>query len=69
MGWCGLQVLEEEVEAALKEAAVVSMGTEVSEHDMLNIGALCDQVSAARRVYICLGSDRGFPATCAVFRR
>jgi len=25
------------VEAALKEAAVVSMGTEVSEHDMVNI--------------------------------
>lgn len=36
--------LEEEVEAQLKEAAVVSMGTEVSEEDMLNICALCDQV-------------------------
>lgn len=37
--------LEEEVESQLKEAAVVSMGTEVSEEDMLNIIALCDQVS------------------------
>ena len=37
--------LEEEVESQLKEAAVVSMGTEVSEEDMLNICALCDQVS------------------------
>ena len=38
--------LEEEVEAALKEAAVISMGTEVSEEDLLNIHALCDQVIA-----------------------
>lgn len=37
--------LEEEVESQLKEAAVISMGTEVSEADMLNIVALCDQVS------------------------
>lgn len=36
--------LEEEVEAALKEAAVVSMGTEISEEDVLNIGALATQV-------------------------
>lgn len=36
--------LEEEVESQLKEAAVISMGTEVSEEDMLNIIALCDQV-------------------------
>ena len=36
--------LHEEVEAQLKDAAVVSMGTEVSEEDMLNILALCDQV-------------------------
>lgn len=37
-------ILEEEVEAALKEAAIVSMGTEISEEDVLNIGALCNQV-------------------------
>ena len=35
--------LEEEVEAELKEAAVISMGTEISEADLLNIMALCDQ--------------------------
>eukprot|EP00897_Mesotaenium_endlicherianum_P008455 jgi/Mesen1/7638/ME000004S07901 len=39
-------ILEEEVEADMKEAAVVSMGTEVSEQDMTNIIALCDQVIA-----------------------
>jgi nucleolar protein 58 len=32
------------VEAELKEAAVISMGTEVSEIDLLNIRELCDQV-------------------------
>ena len=37
-------VLDEEVEAALKDAAVVSMGTEISEEDVLNIQALADQV-------------------------
>ena len=35
--------LEEEVESELKEAAVISMGTEISEADLLNIMALCDQ--------------------------
>ncbi|KDD76960.1 putative snoRNA binding domain-containing protein [Helicosporidium sp. ATCC 50920] len=39
-------VLEEEVEAALKEAAVVSMGTEISEDDALHVDALCAQVIA-----------------------
>ncbi|KAL5701417.1 Ribosomal RNA processing protein 1 A [Ranunculus cassubicifolius] len=38
------EVLEEEVEAELKEAAVISMGTEVSEMDLINIKELCDQV-------------------------
>ena len=36
--------LEEEVEEELKEAAVISMGTEISDMDLLNIKALCDQV-------------------------
>jgi len=36
--------LEEEVEETLKESAVVSMGTEISEMDLDNIVALCDQV-------------------------
>ncbi|KAK8943117.1 putative nucleolar protein 5-1 [Platanthera zijinensis] len=38
------EVLQEEVEAELKEAAVISMGTEVSDLDLTNIKELCDQV-------------------------
>ncbi|KAF8728673.1 hypothetical protein HU200_017944 [Digitaria exilis] len=41
------EILEDdEVEAQLKEAAVISMGTEVSDLDLLNIRELCDQVLA-----------------------
>ena len=36
--------MDEEVEASLKETAVISMGTEISEMDLANIVALCDQV-------------------------
>ena len=39
------QILEEEsIEAAVKEAAEVSMGTEISELDVINIQALAEQV-------------------------
>ncbi|KAL1211681.1 putative nucleolar protein 5-2 [Cardamine amara subsp. amara] len=38
------EILGEEVEAGLKEAAVISMGTEVNELDLLHIRELCDQV-------------------------
>ncbi|KAL9233260.1 hypothetical protein vseg_008281 [Gypsophila vaccaria] len=38
------EVLSEEVEAELKEASVISMGTEVSDLDLVNIKQLCDQV-------------------------
>ncbi|KAI3933808.1 hypothetical protein MKW92_020448, partial [Papaver armeniacum] len=38
------EVLPEEIETELKEAAVISMGTEVSELDLMNIKELCDQV-------------------------
>ncbi|KAK4285406.1 hypothetical protein QN277_002106 [Acacia crassicarpa] len=38
------EILPEEVEAGLKEAAMISMGTEVGELDLLNIRELCDQV-------------------------
>ncbi|KAL3156979.1 Nucleolar protein 58 [Trebouxia sp. C0009 RCD-2024] len=38
--------LEEEEESHLKDAAVISMGTEISAEDMMNIEALCDQVIA-----------------------
>jgi hypothetical protein len=41
--------LEEEVEEELKESAVISMGTEISPVDLLNIISLCDQ--ARRRFY------------------
>merc|ERR1712025_312239 len=37
-------VLPEEIEARVKEAAEISMGTEISDLDMLNIRHLCDQV-------------------------
>ncbi|KAG9457597.1 hypothetical protein H6P81_002105 [Aristolochia fimbriata] len=40
------EMLPEETEAELKEAAVISMGTEVSDLDLANIKALCDQVLA-----------------------
>merc|ERR1712127_151113 len=37
-------ILPEDVEQKVKEAAEVSMGTEISEEDLLNITNLCDQV-------------------------
>nr|CAD7258753.1 unnamed protein product [Timema shepardi] len=37
-------ILPEEVELKLREAAEISMGTEISEDDILNIRHLCDQV-------------------------
>merc|ERR1712241_403849 len=37
-------ILPEEVETAVKEAAEISMGTEISDVDLLNIRHLCDQV-------------------------
>jgi nucleolar protein 58 len=38
------QVLPEDLEAVLKAAAEISMGTEISESDMAHIDSLCDQV-------------------------
>ncbi|XP_019454203.1 PREDICTED: probable nucleolar protein 5-1 [Lupinus angustifolius] len=38
------EILQEEVEAAVKEASVISMGTEIGELDLANIRELCDQV-------------------------
>jgi nucleolar protein 58 len=37
-------ILPEELEAELKSAAQISMGTEISDADMLNISFLCDQI-------------------------
>merc|ERR1712032_994705 len=38
------EVLPEELEAQVQDAAKISMGTEISDEDMLNIGDLCNQV-------------------------
>lgn len=38
------ELLPEEIEAEVKLAAEISMGTEVSEQDIGNIRHLCDQV-------------------------
>ena len=38
------EVLAEEVESELKEAAAISMGTDISESDIYNILQLCEQV-------------------------
>ncbi|KAJ1931831.1 Nucleolar protein 58, partial [Linderina macrospora] len=38
------EILPEEIESEIKEAAEISMGTEISDEDLLNITALCDQV-------------------------
>lgn len=37
-------ILPEDLDAALKQAAEVSMGTEISEEDIENISYLCDQI-------------------------
>lgn len=37
-------ILPEDVEEKVKEAAEISMGTEISEEDILNIQSLCDEV-------------------------
>ncbi|KAK7788437.1 hypothetical protein R5R35_008825 [Gryllus longicercus] len=37
-------ILSEEVEAQVKEAAEISMGTEIAEEDILNVQHLCDQI-------------------------
>lgn len=48
------ELLPEEIEAEVKLAAEISMGTEVSEQDIDNIRHLCDQVSpVAKRQFFC----------------
>ena len=39
-----IDILPEDIEARVKEAAEISMGTEISDIDMFNIKHLCDQV-------------------------
>lgn len=36
--------MDEDVESNLKEASIISMGTEISAEDMANIVELCEQV-------------------------
>ena len=43
-------ILPDDVEQKVKEAAEVSMGTEISEEDLSNITNLCDQV-ITRKIY------------------
>ena len=42
------EVLPEETESELKDAAAISMGTDISESDVANILALCEQACAVR---------------------
>ena len=54
-------VLPEEVEEEVRAAAEVSMGTEISEEDRINILHLCDQVgicTCTKIVSICPISNR-----------
>lgn len=39
-------ILTEHVEEKVKEAAEISMGTEISEEDIMNIQILCDEIIA-----------------------
>lgn len=43
-------ILPEDVEEKVKEAAEISMGTEISEDDILNIQNLCDQVRQKNKI-------------------
>jgi nucleolar protein 58 len=45
-------VLEQDTEDALKAAAQISMGTEISDEDLSNIIALCDQVCDVAHVRV-----------------
>lgn len=38
-------ILPEDIEARVKEAAEISMGTEISDNDIINIKQLCHQVN------------------------
>ena len=48
-------ILPEEVEQEVKDAAEISMGTEISEEDRLNVTYLCEQVNPM----LCLLYTRG----------
>ena len=52
-------ILPEEVEQELKEAAEISMGTEVSEGDIFNVSSLCEQVRG-HRVMSCTDTCKSY---------
>ncbi len=60
--------LEEEEEEALKEGAIISMGTEISSDDMANMISLCDQVHHfqihAARLVMTAGMMRSLAYIC-----
>ena len=41
------KILEEEIEQAVKDAAEISMGTEISAEDLMIVNYLCEQVEAS----------------------
>ncbi|KAF1791542.1 NOSIC protein [Phytophthora cactorum] len=43
-------ILSEDVEASMREVCEVSMGTDISEEDVINISALCEQLVGARLI-------------------
>lgn len=47
-------ILPEEVEQEVKDAAEISMGTEISDEDILNVTYLCDQVCTFFTLFIFL---------------
>ena len=53
--------MDEEMEASLKEAAVISMGTEISSEDMSNIVELCDQVRCSHTSSASIASGLHLP--------
>ena len=50
------KILPEEVEQEVKDAAEISMGTEISDEDRINVTYLCDQVN--NQCYIPLWSGK-----------
>lgn len=44
------EVLPEDIEEKVKEAAEISMGTEISDEDITNISHLCEQVCSSAPV-------------------
>ena len=47
------EILPEDVEEKVKEAAEISMGTEIAEEDIVNISHLCEQVSFPCSILMC----------------